>query len=156
MVNVRPFREDDWPLLLDLADAAVPFAPEENRVWLAYRQAFDESRSLRRHFMAAEESLALGYGCLEQQGDDPSQLRVYVVCSPENLRGEVGSRLYDRVLQEARALEAAQLWAREFREDEPIRDFFMSRGFTADQPVALPDQRPIVVYRLDMTEISPH
>ena len=66
MIAIRPFRQDDFDTLLDLANQAVPFAPSENAEWLEYRKAFDESNRLRRHYMATENGEPAGYGCLEQ------------------------------------------------------------------------------------------
>jgi len=150
MISIRPFDPADWDALLDLANAAVPFAPQENAQWLAYRRAFDESRQFRRHFLALDGDRPVGYGCLEQQGDDPARLRIFVVCSPTDLQGEVGRLLYDRLLLAARSLGATRLWAREFQEDEPIRAFFTGRGFVETQRLTLPDQRPMVVFTLTL------
>jgi hypothetical protein len=109
MIEIRPFRQDDWAALLDLANEAVPFAPQGNMVWLNNRKAFDDTRWFRRQFVAAENEIPVGFGCIEQQSDDPLWLRVYVVCSPERMNGEVGARLYERVLQEAKESGAGHL-----------------------------------------------
>jgi len=148
MIEVRPFRPKDWEALLDLANQAVPFAPQENAEWLKYRKAFDESQRLRRHYIATENEVPVGYGCLEQQSDDPHQLRVYVVCSPENLHGQVGQRLYEKLQQDAAELGATHLWAREFQEDKPAYEFFTGKGFR-DEQRTLPNYPPMVIYTLD-------
>jgi hypothetical protein len=46
---------------------------------------------------------------------------------------------------------AAQLWAREYQEDEAIREFFTGRGFVEVQRFTLPNQLPMVVYSFDLT-----
>jgi N-acetylglutamate synthase-like GNAT family acetyltransferase len=150
MIELRPFQKEDWGVLLDLANLAVPFAPEDNEEWLEYRKAFDESVRNRRHYIATDGGIPVGYGCLEQQGDDPQQLRVFVVCSPESLPGEIGSRLYERLLKDAKELGATLLWAREFQQDAPIREFLTERGFVEVQRFTLPDQLPMVVYILEL------
>lgn len=150
MIRLRALRPDDFDLLLDLANQAVPFAPKENAEWLANRKAFDETRRLRRHYLAEEGGRSLGYGCLEQQGDDPSWLRIYVVGSPADMQGEVGTMLYERLLREARELKAAGLWAREYQADEAARRFFTSRRFTEAERFTVPDQPPMVVYKLEL------
>ncbi len=38
MIQLRPFSKDDFDLLLDLANQAVPFAPQENMDWLEARR----------------------------------------------------------------------------------------------------------------------
>jgi N-acetylglutamate synthase-like GNAT family acetyltransferase len=151
-IEIHPFRleEWDWEVLLELANQAVPFAPEGNREWLAYRKAFDESKRLRRHYMARDREKPLGYGCIEQQREDPQWLRIYVVCSPENLQDQVGQRLYDTLLQDANELGIAHLWAQEYQKDAPIREFLTSRGFVEVNRFTLPDQLPMVVYVLDL------
>lgn len=148
MIVIRPFRQEDFSILLDLANQAVPFAAGENAEWLEYRKAFDESRRLRRHYIATENEEPVGYGCLEQQGDDPGSLRIYVVCSPPNLRSEVGSMLYARLLQDAKALGVRQLWARELQDDEPICRFFAQQGFIETQRRTPPNYAPVVVLQL--------
>ena len=150
MINIRPFQPSDWNLLLDLANQAVPFAPKENADWLEYRKAFDESARTRRHYMALNDGLPVGYGGLEQQDDAPEKLRMYVVCDPQNLRGEVGDQLCAQLLSEARALGATQLWAREFQADESAREFFTGHGFVESRRFTLPDQPPMVIYELKL------
>jgi N-acetylglutamate synthase-like GNAT family acetyltransferase len=150
MIELRPFRQEDWWVLLNLANQAVPFAPQENAEWLEYRKAFDESTHIRHHYIATEDEVPVGYGCLEQQSDDPKTLRIFVVCSPANLNGKVGNHIYEQLLQDVRELEAVHLWAREFQEDEPIREFFTGRGFKEARRFTLPNQPPMIVYSLDL------
>ena len=149
-MEIRPFRQEDWEVLLDLANQAVPFAPQENAEWLEYRKAFDETQRVRRHYIASANHQPVGYGCLEQQEDELTSLRIYVVCSSVNLRGDVGQRLYRRLLQDARQLGAIRLWARELQGDEPIREFFISRGFVETQRYTPPNFSPVVVFQLDL------
>lgn len=148
MTELRPFRHADWGVLLDLANQAVPFAPQENVEWLEHRKAFDVTKRIRRHYIAAKNETPVGYGCLEQQSDCPDSFRIYVVSSPANLRGEVGNLLYTQLLQDAKELRATNLWAREFEKDGPIREFFTSRGFTEVQRFTIPDKPPMVVFKL--------
>ncbi len=150
-VEIRPFRSEDWNQLLELANLAVPFAPKENAEWLAYRKAFDESKRIRRHFMAIRNSRPLGYGCLEQQEETFGALRIYVVCSPDDLQAEVGAALFSQLFLDAKALKATSLWGREFLEDEPIRDFFITHGFIQTQQITIPGQRPMAIYRLGLS-----
>lgn len=150
MIEIRPFQPKDWALLLDFANQAEPFAPRANAVWWHNRQAFDETRRIRRHCIATEAGLPVGYGAVEQQGDDPAVLRVFVVCSPQRLNGEVGERLYAAAMQAARAVGAARLWAQEFVQDQPICEFFARQGFAETRRFTPPDGQPIVVMELDI------
>lgn len=148
MIQIRPFATKDFAVLLDLANQAVPFATETNPEWLKYRQAFDDSSYIRRHYLALDETTPLGYGALEQQSDDPHIFRIYVVCSPVNLQGETGERLYATLLKDAVELQATRLWAREFFTDQPIRHFFTSRGFVENEPFTIADYPTMIVYEL--------
>jgi N-acetylglutamate synthase-like GNAT family acetyltransferase len=150
MLDIRPFRQEDFAVLADLANQAAPFAPEENAVWLERRKAFDESKRIRRHYIATETNQPVGYGCLEQQDDDPTSLRIYVVCSPAQMHGEVGNRLYARLIENAIELGAATLWAREFQADVSIRAFFKAHGFVETRHFTLPASEPMVMFELDL------
>ena len=148
-ITIRSFQLGDFDILLDLANQAAPFALDENKEWLEYRKAFDESQRMRHHYIAEENDRPVGYGCLEQQSDDPRWLRVFVVCHPLKLP-EVGSKLYDQLLKKAKEVSATHIWAREYQEDQPISEFFKERGFVETKRFRLPDQRPMVVFRLDL------
>ena len=152
MIEIRPFQPEDWGVLLELANQAVAFAPGDNIEWLAYRRAFDEHQRTRRHCLATRDGAPVGYGCLEQQDNDPKSLRIYVVCSPENLSGEAGSRLFEKLMREARELEAARLWAREYQADAAIGEFFTRHGFAASEHIAPPGRLPMVVYTLGLAQ----
>ena len=151
MIEIRPFRPEDFSSLLNLANQAVPFAPKENAEWLEYRKAFDESKRLRRHYLALDKSNPVGYGGLEQQGEGLESLRIYVVCSPENLRSETGAALYAQLKQEAQALGATTLWARELQADEPAREFFTRQGFVETERLTPPNYLPVVVFQLSLS-----
>ncbi|MFZ0544888.1 MAG: GNAT family N-acetyltransferase [Candidatus Promineifilaceae bacterium] len=148
MIALHSFKPDNWDVVLDLANQAVPFALQENEEWLEYRKAFDESNRTRRHYLAYDGKTPVGYGALEQQGDAADLLRVYVVTIPDNLKGMVGDTIYAQLLQDAHELGATTLWVREFQDDKPICEFFTSHGFVEDQKVTLPDYLPMVILKL--------
>jgi N-acetylglutamate synthase-like GNAT family acetyltransferase len=149
MVEIRPFLQDDWAVLFDLANQAVPFAQQGNITWLNNRKAFDDTRRIRRHFIATKNGLPVGYSCIEQQSEDPAWLRIYVVCSPEYLNEAVGMRLYESVIQAAKELGAEHLWAQEYQADRSIGRFFTERGFDEVRRFAPPNELPMVVYQRD-------
>jgi N-acetylglutamate synthase-like GNAT family acetyltransferase len=148
LIHLRPFQPGDWGVLLELANQAVPFAPEDNQEWLRQRRDFDESARTRRQYLALRRNTPIGYGCLEQQSEGMKRLRTFVVCHPDYLRGEVGSRLFDRLLRDAARRGATHLWAREFQQDEPIRHFFTERSFEEVERITLPGIPPMVVLEL--------
>jgi N-acetylglutamate synthase-like GNAT family acetyltransferase len=150
LVKIRSFQSEDFDILVDLANQAAPFAADGNKEWFEYRKAFDESQRVRHHYIAEESGQAVGYGCIEQQSDDPKWMRIFVVCSPEKLSGEAGASLYHQLLGKAREISATHLWAREYQEDQPINIFFKERGFLETQRFQLPDDLPMVIFRLDL------
>lgn len=149
MIEIRPFQPEDFNTLLELANEAVPFAPKENAEWLEYRKAFDDTKRLRRHYLATVDNHPVGYGGLEQQGDDPYSLRMYVVCKPENL-DSVGATMYDRLINKAKELGATTLWARELQADEHACQFFTQKGFVETQRLTPPNFAPVVVFQLSV------
>lgn len=119
--------------MLACADAAVPFDRPGNRDWLAHRQAFDETTHFRWQVLAEESGQVVGYGALEQQGDDPARLRLYVVAAQERL-ADVGNRLVGAAMGFVPA-GTTKLFVREYEQDKPVRDFFTSHGFVETQRV---------------------
>lgn len=152
MIELKPFEQEHWNILLKLANQAVPFAPQENEEWLEYRKAFDESTRIRRHYLAFDGETPVGYGSLEQQSDDAGLLRVYVVASPDNLHDGGGDTLFTQLLQDAQELGAKTLWVREFQDDKPICEFFSSHGFVEDQRITLPNYLPMIMFKLNLSE----
>jgi N-acetylglutamate synthase-like GNAT family acetyltransferase len=150
MIEIKLFQQDDWNIVLDIANQAVPFAPHGNIEWLEKRKAFDESSSIRRHYIATKNDIPVGYSCIEQQGNDLNWLRIFVVCSPEKLRSKVGQLLFEKVLQDAKELRVEHLWAREYQDDEAIRAFFLERGFVEVRRINIPNELPMVVYQMEI------
>jgi N-acetylglutamate synthase-like GNAT family acetyltransferase len=152
MIEIRPFKQEDWGALLSLANQAAPFASQGNVAWFENRKSFDDSQRIRRHYIAIENEIPVGYGCIEQHSDALEWLRIFVVCSPENLPGEVGARLYEKLLQNAKELQADHLWAQEYQADEPIGKFFTGHGFEEVRRFTRPNELPMVVYQFDLTK----
>jgi N-acetylglutamate synthase-like GNAT family acetyltransferase len=146
MKEVRPFHLSDFGLLLELANQAVPFAPKGNKEWLEYHKSFGEAKFLRYHCIAEENGEATGYGCLEQQSDDPAWLRIIVVCHPTKPSGKVGARVFDHLLEKAKMTPATNLWAREYQRDRAAEKFFKEHGFEEVNRFELHDELPMVVY----------
>ena len=146
---IRNFRPPDFDLLLDLANQAVPFAAEGNQEWLEYRKAFNEALRVRRHYIAEEKDRAVGYGCLEQQGEEEDVFRMFVVCHPERLV-DVGELLMARIIEAAEELSARTLWVREYQQDRPINEFFIRHGFDEVHRFTLPEELPMIVLRREL------
>jgi len=151
MIKIRKFQPKDFGVLLELANQAVPFAPHENQEWFEYRQAFDETTHIRHHYITEASGQPVGYGGLEQQSADPQELRIFIVCKPADLLGEIGDALYDHLLKKAQELSARKLWARELQDDGPINEFLRKKGFLEKERFTLPKMKPMVVYSLHLT-----
>ena len=148
---MRNFQPEDWDAVLSLADLAVPFAPRENLVWFEFRKAFDEQRALRRHYIAEIDGAPAGYGAIEQQDDDPTRMRIFVVCRPDHLMSPVGEALFERLMADVGELGVSALWARELQADEPAICFFRGRGFIEIERFTLPNQPPMIVLEKPVT-----
>jgi N-acetylglutamate synthase-like GNAT family acetyltransferase len=151
MITLHAFSAEEFGALLDLANQRNPFTPQQKAEWSDVRKAFDEYKRLSRYYLAIESGRAVGYGCIEQQGDDPSWLRIYLVGSPSDMQGEMGEQLYAQLLQDAKELKVAGLWAYELQANEIAQAFFMARGFAETERSAPPGQPPMVVYQLAFT-----
>ena len=104
----------------------------------------------RNTAVSTENDEPVGYGYLEQQGNDPASHYIYVLCSPSNIQSEVGSTLYARLLQDAKALGVRQLWARELQEDTPSCSFFAQQGFIETRRWTPPNYAPVMVLQLSL------
>jgi len=133
---LRPFGqhdpEADEQLLLVLANAQVPQDPCGNAAWLQHRRAYDERHGQRRHSIAVhlptQEPIA--YAALEQQQADPSSFRIYLVFDPQRWSfEEIGTFLYQQLLRDAEALQAAKLVCIEYATDTAFRTFLERQGF---------------------------
>src|SRR5262245_37099150 len=125
-------READEQLILTLANAQVPQDPRGNEDWLQHRRAYDERRGQRRHSIAlhlpTQEPIA--YAALEQQQADPSSFRIYLVFDPQRWSFEqLGTFLYQKLLRDAEALQAAKLVCIEYATDAAFRAFLEGQDF---------------------------
>jgi hypothetical protein len=136
--TLRPFGqadiEADYQLLHVLSNLQVPQDPRGNLDWQRNRRAFDETKGVRRHYIAIHTATQepVGYAALEQQGPEPSAFRTYLVFNPDQWAfPELGEFLYQRLLRDARELGAATLAFVEYANDLPFLDFLREQGFTA-------------------------
>ncbi len=129
MIDLRPPTEADWAAILAAADAAIPFDPAMNRVWLRNRQEFDAGRRPRRHYVAAVDGVVLGYGAVELEAPRARAARIFVVTDPDRL-SSLGEVLLERLVVDARALSVETLWMREYVADEALLAFVQDRGFS--------------------------
>lgn len=151
MLEIRPFQEIDWDVLLELSNEAATWAPAENAEWVRLRHSFDAAHYKRRHYLAWNGFRPLGYGGLEQQGAGLERLRVYMAAAPAQLHGRAGTRLWAQLLADAREMGARTLWARERLADDDARSFFTGCGFMETERLSPLNFPPVVVFELNLT-----
>jgi hypothetical protein len=141
--QLRTPGEADWPAILGLADAALPWDASGNREWLENRMQF---AGRRRHYLAEQASpgFAIGYGAAEE-GPEPGIFRLFVVMDPALLLTETGDLVYDRLAADLVDLEARLAWVREYADDTAILAFFAQKGFVERNRFTLPGHREMVV-----------
>jgi len=138
--NLRAPMEDDWPDILAAADAAVPWAGEENQRWLANRRAYAARGLPQRHYVAEDQNTrqVMGYGAVEGV-KTLGLFRVFVVMSSALLTGKLGQLMYDKLLADLGDLRADKAFAYEWEQDRDILAFFAARGFSEVRRDVQPD-----------------
>lgn len=146
-IRMRAAEESDWPAILQMADQALPHSKPENKAWLHRRQTFNIERFLRRHYIAESEEngQVLAYGCIEE-GPEAEKFRVFVVMAPDRL-ASLGQKVYDRLLEDLREVQAQSLWVRE-EADDPVLGLFRQQGFQQTAQFQIPNGREIVVLEM--------
>jgi len=128
--RLRPFAEQDWGPVTALYGLE-PDYRADNEVWLRNRQQFDESRYVRRHYVAehAVTKQILGYGSIEQTIFRP-RFRLFLMAEPEWLRAGVGDLLLDQLTRDLRELNAILVWHRNYARLTGVLGFLAERGFS--------------------------
>ena len=142
-IDLRIPTASDWPAILGLANAALPWDTEGNQEWLENRKQFT---GLRRHYVAIGQSSGtpLGYGTIEE-GPDPGVFRMFIVADPDHLHGTIGDLIYQRLRTDLTNLDAEGVWVREYARDDPVIAFFTERGFAEHNRFTLPGHQEMVV-----------
>jgi len=135
--HLRPFgspdSEQDYQLLHVLSNYQVPQDPVGNREWQANRRAYDQQHGKRRHYIAvhAPTKESIAYAALEQQGQDPTTFRIYLVFDPQRWSfDELGEFLYQQLLADAHTFQASKLVCVEYANDAAFLAFLEAHGFS--------------------------
>jgi hypothetical protein len=136
--RLEPFNEAKWDVVYRLADAAIPFDAEGNRIVINNRKSFDADRYARRHYSAldAQTGEIVGYGAIEQQADDPASFRMFILLLSGELWESVGEMLYQQLTSDLRGLNGRLVWWREYANDFSLLRFVQARGFRETDRVA--------------------
>jgi len=95
---LREFRETDWPELEAIADAILPYRPQENQNWFDNVRAFDDRARVRRRYTAVEGAGAvIGYGSLERDEADRSRYRLRLLMEGSRIARGEGTSLVERL-----------------------------------------------------------
>ena len=125
--TLRPAEDPDWPEVRRVAGEAAPWTGDANDGWLALRRTFG---GVRRHYVAMDAGRRIaGYGAVEQDAGEDARYRMFVVAGPEPLDGGAGDALFERLLDDLRALRATSVWMREEARDAVLIGFATERGF---------------------------
>jgi len=143
-----PFREpidDDWPVILDIANRAIAHVPGAGpqTEWLENRRTF-AARGTQQHFVHIERDEVVGYGAMEAVRDAPDAYRLFVVTAPERLE-RVGGAIYRELDARLARVGAKNAWFVEFAADERFGAFIRARGFTEARRFALASGEPAIV-----------
>ena len=151
--RLRPFAEPDWTPITELAYGLEPDFRGENDLWLRNRQQFDETRYIRRHYVAehAETGQILGYGSIEQTIFLP-MYRLFLMVEPRWLRNGVGDLLLERLIEDLREVNAITVWHRNYARLTDVLSFLEERGFSETMRVW--DLR-LDVAKADLTPLLP-
>jgi hypothetical protein len=148
-ITLRRPDETDWPAILEVAHAAVPWARAGNEEWWHNRQQFDTARWTRRHWVAeeAETGRVVAYAAAEE-GPKPGWYRLFLVMEPARLP-ELGATLYDWLQAELEAQAAVRAWVQEEVLD-PVVAFFRARGYEEYRRFTLESGRGAVIVFCDL------
>jgi RNA polymerase sigma factor (sigma-70 family) len=151
--KLRPFDEQDWMPITGLAYSLEPDFRGQNDMWLRNRQEFDETRYIRRHYVAehGETRDILGYGSIEQSIFRPNY-RLFLIVDPKWLRRGVGDLLIERLMADLRAVDAITVWHRNYAQLPDVLSFLIERGFSETRRVS--DLR-LPTSEADLTRIAP-
>lgn len=142
-ISLRTPIDDDWPAVLGLADAALPWDASGNREWLENRKQFEGHR---RHYLAeeSESGRVVGYGAVEE-GPEPDLFRIFVVMDPGRLQDPAAARIYEQLSADLAALQASGAWVREYARDTAVLTFFLEKGFVEQSRFTLIGHEEMVV-----------
>lgn len=121
--KLRPFSEEDW--------TALPKPNADAEDWLHKRRKFDQSRYVRRHYVAehVEDGRLLGYGSIEQTITLP-RYRMILVIEPRAVRSGVAELLVERLLQDLSDVGATTVMFQDFQSSPELTNFLEQKGFT--------------------------
>ena len=147
--TLRRPRAEDWTSIGAAADAAAPGATEPNEIWLANRREFNDRQFMRRHYVAedAHTGEVIAYGAVEC-ASEPGRFRLFLVMDSA-LLSTIGERMYDKLEETMKQLDAEAVWVREYA-DDPLIDFLKAKGLQQRYRYEVPDVGELVVLKREL------
>ena len=129
-VSIRPFTTEDYQRIAEIEVANFPSHPETADEIRFYDEKRD-SKFLHARFVAEEDGRVIGF-CYYSQGPwmfHPRKFSVWVSVDPTHQNRGIGTRLYDRLMQELEQYHPITLRCHD-QEDQPVGVAFIAkRGF---------------------------
>ena len=127
--NIRGLTKTDWRAVTSMAMAREQTDVPGNDLWLRRREAYDDSRYIRRQYVAEDASKQIiGYGCIEQSIYLP-RYQLFLVTNPSFLRRGVGDLLLDQLNKDLLDAGAITVSCREYSSQTELVSFLKDRGF---------------------------
>jgi RNA polymerase sigma factor (sigma-70 family) len=126
--RLRPLSKNDWTSITRMALASFPHDPSGKELWLSRRQAFADSKYVRRQYVAEERRRILAYGAIEQSIYLP-RYQLFLVASPAKLREGVGDLLLDQLLKDLEDAKAITVSCHERSSNAEVISLLTKRGF---------------------------
>jgi RNA polymerase sigma factor (sigma-70 family) len=137
--NIRGLTKTDWRAVTSMAIARERTDVPGNDLWLSRRETFDDSRYIRRQYVAEDTAKQIiGYGCIEQSVYLP-RYQLFLVTNPSLLRRGVGDLLLDQLNKDLLEAGAITVSCREYSSQTELVSFLKDRGF--DETAILLDSR---------------
>ena len=150
--RLRSPGEQDWAEISSIAAAGEQSDAEGHGLWLRHRQEFNETRFVRRHYVAehAETGNLLGYGSIEQTIYLP-RYKLILVIDPQWLRRGVGELLLERLIVDLCEVDAVIVTFRDYESTNEMQSFLREHGFA--ETMRLNDLR-LTVSEADLAPFS--
>jgi GNAT superfamily N-acetyltransferase len=135
-VQVRPFRDADYPRYVEIANAAYPEFPNSEAEVRQADAAWDHARFLKRRYVAEDgEGRLVGGGAIHHLPEQfhPDRYGLDVMVPPASRRQGIGSALYARLMAELAERGAVAVRAEAKASMPDGVDFLRHRGFVEVQ-----------------------
>jgi hypothetical protein len=146
-MTFRAPREEDWPGILDIANASVADVEGAGtqEEWLQNRQTFARN-GIQHHFVCLESGQLIGYGSAEHAPDAPDDsYRLLVVTLPDRLYA-TGEAIIDELELFLAGAGAKGSWFVEYVDDLSLTGFIQDHGYNESKCFNLDSGIEVAIY----------